>query len=251
MRHHVLTRAVYDPELWSLEANRRRLALLRGITAASLWAQTERRFRWVVLLHPDDPLHAEREVACNLAGCEVSFRYWAPPADATGPRTAALAYKLPIWREETAPRSEATLTTRLDDDDAFAPWALHRIRRAGHLQIPARERRALIAPVGFRVWDGHYSLVRHERNAWSTLLSPVGDDSVVYDFNHVRVGDDVPVSLLDDTPAWLWVRHPDTLSKHRRAEAPIDATLRDAFPGIDWDLLTVRRETVDAGQPDG
>lgn len=229
MRHYVLTRAVYDPEAWPLEANRRRLDLLRAVTAASLSAQTEKRWSWIVAVHPDDPLLAERKAVCRAAGYKARFVAYRGEGDRVA--TAARAYRSVPWRRHMAAPDRPTLTTRLDDDDALAPRTLGRVRKAArHLE----RRTALIAPEGFRVFDGRYVAVRHERNAWASLLAPAGDGALVYDFNHKRIAEHVPVVFLADDPAWLWVRHDDTLSRHRIADAPIDDRLRAHFPNLDW-----------------
>jgi len=237
LRHYLLTRAVYDPAVWPIEANRRRLELLRGVTAASLRAQTERRWRWVVLLHPDDPLLEERQLACQLADVEVIFRYFKPPLGTSAARLAALAYKSGEWREAIADRPQPLLTTRIDDDDAFDRRALKWIRRAGRDLAPSRGRTALILPRGYRVFDGRFSLVTHERNAWVTLHVPAGDSAIVYDFNHKRIARYAEIKLLRPTPAWLWVRHDDTLSRHKVAAKPVSDALQSRFPGVDWSLL--------------
>ena len=238
MRHYILTRSVYGPD-WPIAANRRRLNLLRGITAASLKAQTERRFEWIVLLHPDDELHDERIAACETAGVPVTFRYFKPERMASRARIAAQAYKFCAWAVLLYGEKEVKLTTRLDDDDALTPCAVRRIQEASwDLKPPIPLRRALILPNGFRVWDGRYEAVTHNRNAWATLLAPPGDDAVIYDFNHKRIAEHVEVHMVDEEgPAWLWVRHEDTLSDHRKAEHPIDDELRAEFPGLEWSLL--------------
>ncbi len=55
LRHFVLTRSAYGPA-WSIEANRRRLAVTKAVTARLMAAQTTRVWTWVVLLDRRDPL---------------------------------------------------------------------------------------------------------------------------------------------------------------------------------------------------
>lgn len=234
-RHYVLTRAVYHPRLWSPAANRRRLELFRGITAAGLAAQTRDDWVWVLALSPDDPLRAERLTAARAAGVEV--RAVAVP-DTGGPRSAvAIAAYRADWAAVIDDPAER-LTTRIDDDDTFAPDAFARLRGYVSGQDPGGHRRALILPVGFRVWAGRYTRVRHESNAWATLWVPAGDLSHVYGHLHRKVRDHARVTFVDYRPAWLWPRHADTLSGWRKAARPVTPALRRLFP-IDWDLLDV------------
>lgn len=44
------------------------------------------------------------------------------------------------------------------------------------------------------------------------------------------------MTFVDQRPAWLWVRHRDTISGHQKAWLPITKELRTAFP-IDWSAL--------------
>ena len=68
----VLTRSAYGPA-WDLEANRRRLDFARGITIASMAAQTHRDWTWLVAVDKADPLKTERKEAFRSAGVPVRF----------------------------------------------------------------------------------------------------------------------------------------------------------------------------------
>lgn len=243
MRHFVLTRAAYGTE-WSIEANRRRLELTRAVTARLMAQQTTRDWTWVVLLHARDPFLGKRLQVFESAAPALAPMYWEPadvapaPWDRHGAKTnrvqriAATAYRAP-WRERLGDRTELTLMTRLDDDDGLAVDALERVAAAAR-GLTART--ALMQPVGFRVWDGRYSRIRHDTNAMHTLATPPGDELVVYDYGHRRVAAAAPVVIVDEEPAWLWVRHRDTISGWKKADRPITSSLRRLFP-IDWAVL--------------
>lgn len=245
MRHFVMTRSSYGPE-WSLAANRARLKITRGITARLLRRQRETDWTWVVMVDSRDPLLDERmkvfaDVAPQLLtihwepGDEVAGAPWDKHADRTtrSQKVAATAYKHPGWLQLTGPRDVATLQTRLDDDDGLAVDYFRRVRRAA---VGLTERTALMLPVGYRVWDGRYSLVEHDKNAMHSLWTPAGDTTTVYDYGHVVVGRGQPVKIVDRSPGWLWVRHPHTISGWKKADSPITPTLRVRFP-IDWSVL--------------
>lgn len=237
MDHILLTRAVYSPARWPLEANQRRLRVFAGITVRSLAAQLERRWRWLLAIDPEDQLLAERLEAARGAGVPVEA---IPVEGAAGPRSAvAVAAYRASWADHLEV-SEPRITTRLDDDDGFTPDAFGRIRGWAEAHMGGRqELHSGQLPVGFRVWGGRYTRVRHESNAMASLYSPAGDPSTVYRFMHREVRASVErVWFIDDRPAWLWVRHEDTLSGWRAATRVIGPQLRRMFP-VTWELLEV------------
>jgi glycosyltransferase involved in cell wall biosynthesis len=254
VRHFVLTRSSYGPG-WDPEANRRRLAITRGITVRSLAAQTNRDWELVVLLDDDDPLRAERLRVFEGTAVPVRVICWQGQATAFAPwdkrarfyagqhadefearfwkdKVAATAYRVD-WAGAIDSADGDVIMGRLDDDDALAPTVLERVRAAAEGQT---RRVALMHPNGFRVWRGRYSRVRHETNAMHSLFTPTGDAMTVYDYGHRRVADAAPVVMVDELPAWLWVRHRDTISGWKKGERPISSGLRRIFP-VDWPLL--------------
>lgn len=227
LRLYVLTRSAYGPD-WTLEANRRRLDVTTAITVRTLRAQADRDWEWHVLLHSEDPLRDERVALYESIGVPVQFLY----TDARGtPQDVAMqGYKAP-WRKGIGRGLAAMM--RLDDDDGLAPDALARLRP---LAERAKMRMALIFPIGMRIWAGRYTPVRHASNAMQTLVTPTGDDATVYDYLHRKVRSHAFVRFVDRKPAWLWYRHPDTISGHRAAVAPVDDYVRGLFP-IDWSFV--------------
>lgn len=234
MRHLVLTRSVYGPG-WTHAENQRRLNLTARVTVPSLRAQTCRDFEWIVLLDRDDPLQHTRKATMRQLGAPVRFIYFTSAAhpDAERARIAALGYKAG-WGRAVGQGEGVTLTTRLDDDDGFAADALERIQAAA--EPDHDERVVLMLPEGHRYHEGKVEPVTHERNAWATLQAPAGDGAVIYSFNHKRIADHVPVHMVDRQPAWLWMRHPDTLSNHRRASEDLTSEVRSLYP-IKWEEL--------------
>jgi hypothetical protein len=248
MRHFVMTRSAYGPA-WDRAANARRLEVTRAVTARLMAAQSAPDWTWIVLLDVRDPFLAERQALYAASAPAFIPIAWRPPGDTdvvpmtpasiARSRQAAVNYAAP-WREAIGPADDQVLTTRIDDDDGFAPDALARVQAAA---TGLTERTALMLPVGVHLWAGRYSVVRHERNAMHTLVSPPGDSWCVYDYGHTKVARWMPVVMVDEAPGWLWVRHRDTISMARnprqwagRSPAPITPALRELFP-IDWRVV--------------
>lgn len=238
VRQYVLTRAAYGPG-WDLDANRRRLAITQAVTIRSLASQTSRKFAWIVLLHRDDPLISERETA--FAGARFIYT----DMDGSPSQVAFDGYGAD-WRSAIGIRDETIAMTRLDDDDALAPWVMARIGEwAGRME----RRTALICPLGVRVWQGGYTLVRHDSNAMHTLVTPPDDDATVYDYGHRKVRKFANIRNIDPRVAWLWVRHNDTISGWQTADRPLTGQIRALFD-VDWSLLErpfVRPKAVHRG----
>ena len=245
MRHFVFTRAVYGPS-WDLEANRRRLDVTQAVTARLMAAQTNRDWAWVVALDSRDELLAERQAVFAAASPTFIPLVWTPPGDPkaapwdkqgakanTVQKIAATAYRAP-WRKAAGiSPDERVMMTRLDDDDGLAPDALVRYRRAA---LRTSKRTILMLPSGVRVWRGQYSDVRHLRNAMHTLVTPPGDGTCVYDYGHAKCDKAAPIVMVDQQWGWIWVRHRDTISGWKRADAPITRAVQQAFP-VDWAAL--------------
>lgn len=241
MKHYVLTRSAFGPE-WSLEANRRRLAITRAVTARLMSRQTFRDWTWLVLFDPRDPLLAERQATFAAAAPRFVPILWTPPEqmgyapwDPNPKRVvsqfeliAASAYHA-AWREHM-PTDEPILQTRLDDDDGFQLDGLARYQRAApHL----RGRTILMFPKGLRIYGSRFSVIDHRRNAMQTLFTPPGDELCVYDYGHTHCARVAPVVMVDKILAWVWVRHRDTISVWRRTDSALTRGVRKMFP-IDW-----------------
>lgn len=220
-------RSAYSPS-WDEAANRRRLDMTRAVTIRALRSQTFRDFRLIVLLHSRDRLLSERRRSFSEIGADFLY------LDATG-TSAEVAWQgyRAGWAEAIGSRTDWVAMTRLDDDDALTPWALSRIaQRAPDMT----SRAALIFPLGIRVWRGGYTLVRHDSNAMHTLVTPPGDRMTVYDYGHRKVRRVAPTRNIDTRIAWLWSRHPDTISGWRLSDRPLTPEIRAMF-NVDWSVF--------------
>lgn len=239
MRHYLLTRSAYGPDV-PLDVNRRRLDLLRGITVRSLAVQTERNLEWLVLIDPRDPLLAERLDVLRAAGYPLITgsaekmervhhfdKPWGPWA------------KYIDW-------SEAVLTSRIDDDDAYAPFALATFRGRADRWGNARRarRRTWCMETGWRLWHGLANQRTDRLSQFLATWAPRGDHTTVMDMNHTGIRTLGTVNHIAGPPAWLWLRHDlarsvNSAASHRDREAmrPITRVLRDSFD-IDWSLVT-------------
>ena len=211
MTHHCLmTRSAYAAD-YPLEANRRRLELLRTVTAPALAAQTVQDWTWLVRIDATDPLLEERRAAVLAAVPGARFLLRARP-----------------WSEVLP--AGVTLQTRLDDDDALAPDFVERIQRAA---AGTRGRIAWMLRVGWK-FDGRCAdrWVR-EANQFVTLQVPDGDPVTVYDVEHPHIGELAPIRRVDDDPAWVWLRHRDVRGKHRTASGDPSPVV-GLVPAVDW-----------------
>lgn len=250
LRHVVLTRASYGPD-WLPEANRARLAVTAGITAASLRAQTSQAWRWRILLDERDELLAERMAVFEAAAPgRVDFLTWTPPEvlpkiswggveDAYRDRLAAAMYLDRRWRDGFGPEAPL-IQSRIDDDDGFARTTLERVERYVALHRP-RTRLSLVFPFGHRAWAGKVHRIRHLANAMSSLYTPAGDRTCIYDFGHTHAREHQRVVPVDYLPAWLWARtDAEHLTDYRQASRPITPIIRATYP-IDWTLVGAAR----------
>jgi len=239
VRHYVLTRSAYSPTM-RLRDNQRRLELLRGITAASLRAQNTRALTWLVLVDPADPLLAERRAVIESAGLPCIIE------------TAGKMERVGIHDRPYGPWAEhitwdgVTLTTRLDDDDALAPYALSRVQRAA-AAVPS-ESVVWTLPNGYRIVGRRAYQIRWPLAQFGTLQAPSGRRATIFDVSHQLAGDLAPLRAATNDPAWLWVRHRHTRSRPdvgrqtklngRAEDRPVMITdqIRSVFP-VDWKMI--------------
>jgi hypothetical protein len=208
------------------------LALTAAVTVPTLSAQTTQDWEWVVLMHGADPLWNERWEVLRGVPVAVTVLLTDEPTSNRA-RAAARAYKAPWDNAVESSSGDLVLTTRLDDDDGLAPGYLADVRSHSR---SVRSTMAFVYPRGYRVWNQKYVPVRHDANAMQTLATT--EPMTVYSYGHTRVRDHVPVTDVEGSRWWLWVRHLDTLTpRHRRATRLFDATLRKTFPGVDWSQL--------------
>jgi len=240
MNHYVLTRSAY-PASYPLEANRRRLELTRHVTARSLAAQGERRWRWMVAIDPSDPLLEERKEVLASAGVPVVLVPVSQQRDASeivpdGRLIADVETPGGPWRRAIAADAPEgrIVTTRLDDDDALSVDALRRIRARVVASEPT-EPTAWVLPAGYKCHRGRVQSMTHLANMFCTLDSP-GDLHVVMEAKHGSIRRSFPTRYLDRAPGWLWVRHADTRSGARSASRTLRPEVSGLFD-VDWAWL--------------
>ena len=208
MRQYLLTRSAYSRSL-PIDRNHARLALLQGVTARSLAAQTQRDVTWLVLLDPSDPLLEPRKEAIRSAGLPVMF---APAGRLI--RTSRHDKPAGPWSRHVD-WSDAVLTSRLDDDDALAPDALASVRLAAEA---CPESAVWVFGSGWWVVRGRAELRRDPLAPFSSLFAPLGDRRTIMDAHHALVGRLAPVREAAAGPAWMWVRHAATRSLRARPD---------------------------------
>jgi len=238
VRHYILTRSAYGPAT-RLRDNQRRIDFLRNVTAASLRAQTTRNLVWLVLIDPADPLLAQRREAIESAGLPCII---APAGKME--RTGIHDRPWGPWAEHIE-WGDTTLTTRLDDDDAIAPFAMARVQRAAAAQ---GEPVVWTLPVGYRIVGPRAFRIDWPLAQFGTLQAPPGQRRTIFDKSHQLAGELAPLRPATRDPAWLWVRHKLTRSRlnvgrqtmlNGRSEGNakrITPELRAEFP-VDWALI--------------
>jgi hypothetical protein len=237
VKHYLLTRSAYGPRV-PLEVNRRRLDILRGVTARSLAAQTQRDVTWLVLIDPRDPLLTERMAVLESVGLPLLT---APAGSLVrdhikdrpqGPWARSIDWSGPV------------LTSRIDDDDAYMPWALAAFQEKGEEREAHRGARMVwVLPLGFRVAAGRLNQRSDMGSQFATLYAPRGDRTTIMDINHTSASQLAPVRVASEAPAWLWLRHELARSansgasqRHRDRMRPVPKAIRREFP-VDWDLI--------------
>jgi hypothetical protein len=237
MRHYVLTRSAFGRDV-ALAENRHRLELLRRVTVPSMRAQTNRDVLWVVLLADDDPLCAERRDAFLEADLPILFGsargmiVRGQKDRPTGPWARYLRF------------DQVTLTMRMDDDDAIAPFVLEMVRGRAEATDPMR-RVVWTLSDGWRIAGAWAERAHWPIPMFSTLQVPPRVRRTIFDTNHLGAARLAPLSPIESEPAWLWVRHASTRSSHlgpwthaewREHAVPINDAIRAGFP-IDWPFI--------------
>ena len=232
MRHYVLTRMAFGQH-WSLDANRRRLKLMKTHVMRSLQRQTNQDFTWVVVVDINDPLKEERTAIINKRRpgtiiLETDTEHFRKDPKRYGygsyksKTLAKHAYRV-AWHDAVDIGNGDVLTTRIDDDDMFTVDAMERVRGYAEQHGCPPSPEVLLFPMGVHHGiDRIPRLYRHETNAWQTLYTPDGHNMVVYDYGHNRIKDTniMPYHFIDEEVGWLWFRHQDTISGHTIKEGP-------------------------------
>lgn len=220
--HVILIRSAYDGSKMGLNIIRKRFHLTRCLCTSSLTSQTDQRFSVLVRVHPEDPMLAERKSLFESVPCG-GVHFWS-----SGKWIDAC--------KQFAPSGTTHIVqTRMDDDDAFCPTFMERLRR----ELRRTDKPTWYSfPSGVRVVGGKYSGMTQVGNQYISLQVPVDSNRCVFDVVHGQVGrSGMPAVTVDSDLAWLWYRHRDAKSSggFRGATAPV-GRLRDKF-AVDWETL--------------
>lgn len=218
--HYVLTRSIYDPAICDLDMVARRLEIFRTVTVPSMAAQTVMPTWWVLGVHPNDPYLSARIALAEEVDIDIMI---VPMPSGETPRLSA---RLPYSHDWSLPDT-LKLTTRMDDDDALLPTFCERL----YERVPATTEvpQAFMFPQGYRICGDRWEPYRHPRNMFVSVLTPDGDERNVYNWWHTKLPDEMPTVDVDDEPAWVFFRHPDTISNHDPVTRPL-AELADRLP---------------------
>lgn len=241
MRHYVLTRSSFAPEV-GLDEIRFRLELLRRICVPSLQEQTDRNWGWIVLINPKDPVLEERTAILKSANAPWLFvRSSEDMIVRGGPDAPRGPWAKPMRADQSR------LTTRLDDDDALAPNALETVRRvAKEWEKKGGRRHVFSFSDGWRVMGPMAERVTYDVPTFSSLYSPRGDKAIVNDVAHLSAKKLAPLTSATHDPMWMWIRH-DVSRSHQNMRRdktgkaggmlPHTEEMRATFPTVDWDFV--------------
>lgn len=187
-----------------------RQLLLEHLTMASLDAQTERDFTWLIGIDREMPERA-RERLDSLVRDRPYVRLLEMELKADFKGAVA------AWTRKEAARVGAawTLTTRLDDDDALHRSLVARLQaEAGTFLRKQQPRSAVITPVLGCDWvpvemAGHRAF-HPSPSMGLTALLPADGRHTVYSWNHMKLAEQLAPSnagircIEDDTMWWLY-----------------------------------------------
>ena len=210
-----------------MDLSRKRLELSRLSLFPSLAKQSCLDFQWLCQVSPHDPLLLERkEMVASLDG-DLVFCEAEP-----GSKEHSSA-----WVQATRPDTPGpVLTTRIDDDDAFAIDAVERLHKAVE---GSSSDAAWTFPQGYRLNDGKVAPFMVRPNNCISLLA----DSMetVFSHKHRQIEQHYLLSVIDEQPGWLWTRH-DLAITRDSGRAPTThppGTLSSIFP-VDMDALAAK-----------
>ena len=185
--------ALIDPEAWM----RHRMKLFRDVCCASVGAQVEQRFSWVLLLDEATPSRQARAIVAA--------------AERVG-RVIPLSMPVGGWRARTSVviselsrGATHVITTRFDNDDALSRHAIGRIQSC----YAGQRKQFVVFPRGLRWSAGRAFAVRHpwDVNAFKSLIE-VNDGELATVYSHVcGSGGWAEVFSLETEPTWLQVIH--------------------------------------------
>lgn len=197
-----------------------RKRLFEKIAAFSLSLQTRSLFTWLVRVDPKEAISSvcrkKTTDLLNKRGIQVvytekSFGEWVARVQNSGLKDIRMV--------------------RMDDDDALAYDFVARLSA-----MPWQDGRWHVFPNGHRLWRKQGVASNHPTNQFISLDVPNGSGRHVYELNHLQVKDAV---VVDDRPAWLWVRHEESKSAGGRGRGRV-VPLADLRKTYGFDIPTAR-----------
>jgi hypothetical protein len=191
-------------------------------------AQQDPAPKWLVYFDPDSPDWLKRWIEKVRGPFEPLFRSGVPREDLV----ADLAALFPT-------KSEALITTNLDNDDGLAVDFGRRLQQLA----PLREREAVYFSHGL-IRTAHSLYLRTDRsNAFCTVREGWDDPKTAWFDWHNRLGLAMPVRVVGGPPAWLQVVHSTNVSNRVRGRLVSPEPYRGRFVALD-DLPTPTRGDV-------
>lgn len=208
IQHFVITR--FNLRLQGIGADKRggavltrewmeeRLELFERYCLPSMLHQTERRFRWLLLLDEATDPEVARRVEGYRARMEQLEVVRLPPVE------SHLALAGPVL-ERVGERTRLLVTTRLDNDDALHEEALAALRARVR---PRRE--FLNLRLGFVTDGARARVVSHKYSPFVTFVEPRGEapwQTVFCGRSHGALRRVAPFRQITGRPLWLRVIH--------------------------------------------
>lgn len=202
MQHVIVIRSAYGPDV-PLEVNRQRLRITAATCVPSLAMQTCRDFSLELRVNWNDPLLDQRLESFRSTGLSVS---------AVG-------------------NHERRVQTRMDDDDALARDFVERVQSTrNHWLEDGENPQWLTFPNGMVCSAQGWAPKRQVNNQFITRVS----SSSVMELQHGQV---TGHAIIDEKPAWLWVRHQHARSGGKRPKVSRPLTELTEWFGISPEAL--------------
>lgn len=200
-----------------------RVRLFETYCLPSVEAQTRRKFHWIVYFDPESPAwlrewtRADRQRAAFAA----IFR-----------RSVSRAEMIADIRSVAGKEGTELLTTNLDNDDALAADFVARLQDAR----PRGPRTAIYVRNGIIKSAGRLYLRADPANAFCSVRESAVSPVTCWSDWHNRLGQTMPVTLLDGAPGWLQVVHGRNVSNRVKGRRVSARRFRGLFPGMLVDL---------------
>lgn len=230
-QHFILTRSCYRQT--DLKYVHYRFRLLRDFCARSLVDQTCHNFTWIVRCNPHSPLAGEyAELFRGLPFPVICLSSPPPDKDASDTIYTKDSTWKPAIQKTLETQTTHVLTTRIDDDDGFAPFFAEKLQKTVQ---PIAKPVVWNYPTGYVLRLMSRGSMAHRwrfiKNQFASLLSPVDPLVTVNDATHGHIHDLGPIHVVSEKPAFIWVRHPLTKSRGGRFKARVPVqNLASDFP---------------------